>query len=64
MRKTRFELFKGTNKEWYFALRSSNGKTICQSEGYKRKGSALKGIKSIQKNAPKAKIETVLLLSM
>jgi len=60
----RFDLFRGLNGEWYFNLRGRNGKIIAQSEGYKRKASALKGIKSIQKNAPKAEVKTVLLIDM
>ncbi len=40
------ELFKShLNNQWYFNLRGLNGRRIAQSEGYKRKASALKTIK-------------------
>ena len=31
-----------SNKEWYFRLVARNGRTVCQSEGYKRKSAALR----------------------
>ena len=59
--KTRFVLFQGaSSKQWYFHLKASNGKIICQSEGYNTKPSTLKGIASIKKNAAKAKIIMIL----
>ena len=39
-----------------FDLKARNGETIAQSETYTRKASALKGIKSVRKNAKKAKL--------
>jgi len=58
MKKTRFELFKSEdNSQWYFRLIAKNGRIICQSEGYTRKSNALNGIRSVKKNAAKAKIE-------
>lgn len=49
-------IFKGKNKQWYFNIKASNGKIIATSEGYKQKASLIKGIKSVQKSVPKAKI--------
>jgi len=41
------------NNQWYFTIKSSNGKIVVQSEGYKRRASAVKTAKrlpSILKN--------------
>lgn len=54
--KAKFELFRGADEQWYFNLKANNGKVICQSEGYRRRASALKGIAAIKKVAVKAKI--------
>jgi uncharacterized protein YegP (UPF0339 family) len=40
-----------------FRLKATNGQVIATGEGYKTKASAIKGIESVQKNAPEAKIE-------
>ena len=50
--------------EWYcdkagqfrFRLKAANGEIIAVSEGYASKEGAVKGIESIKKNAPIAKI--------
>lgn len=47
-------VFKGENGQWYWHIKASNGKIICQSEGYKRKGGAMKAIKSLKLNLSKA----------
>lgn len=44
------------NGQWFFRLVARNGKTIAQSEGYKRKGSMMKTIKRFW---PKALVEDV-----
>lgn len=41
------EMFQGVTKQWYFHIRSSNGKLIAQSEGYKSKAACTKTIQSI-----------------
>jgi uncharacterized protein YegP (UPF0339 family) len=47
-----FELiFNSKKKHWYFRLKAKNHKVILQSETYKTKRSALRGIKAIQDNA-------------
>ena len=55
--KAKFELFKGKNLQWYFRLKSSNGQIVAQSEGYTRRGNALKGIAAVRKYAGKAKLQ-------
>jgi len=58
MKKPEFQVFKSKdNGQWYFRLVATNSRTICQSEGYTQKVNALNGIKSVKKNAGKAKVE-------
>ena len=45
------------NRQWYFRLVASNGKTICQSEGYTRKANVLKGIESVRAASRMAAVE-------
>lgn len=52
----KFEVFKGTNQQYYFRLKAPNGQTIAASEGYMRKQSAIDGANSVKLNAPKAPI--------
>ncbi len=50
------EYFKSTaSGQWYFRIVARNGKTIAQSEGYKRKGGALAALASIKAGMPTAK---------
>ena len=47
-----FKLFQSEkNNEWYFNLKAGNHETILQSEGYKAKASAEKGIESVKTNS-------------
>jgi len=57
IRRKKFEVFRGEDGEHYFRLIAMNGKTIGQSEGYKRKAGAENGIDSVQRNAPFASNE-------
>lgn len=43
------ELYQGPNKEWYFRIKASNGLIVAQSEGYKDKRNAVKGIEAVAK---------------
>lgn len=52
----RFEIFKDRKKQWRFRLRATNGKIICQSEGYTRRNNCIKGIKAIKNYSWRAKI--------
>ncbi|MBK1833118.1 YegP family protein [Roseibacillus ishigakijimensis] len=46
-----FEVFQSENSEkYYFRLKAGNGETILQSQAYKDKASALKGVESVKKN--------------
>jgi uncharacterized protein YegP (UPF0339 family) len=44
----KIEVFKGAKDEWYFHVLARNGKVVCASEGYKRRGYALRTIKRLQ----------------
>jgi uncharacterized protein YegP (UPF0339 family) len=52
----KFEIFIDQKKQYRFHLKASNGEIITASEAYETKAACLKGIKSIQKNAPTAQI--------
>lgn len=56
-RKGKFELFEGTDGQWYFNLLAGNGEVIATSEGYRSKQMAERGIMSVRRNAPGALIE-------
>ena len=53
----KFEVFKDKTGQFRFRLKASNGEVIAVGESYPDKKSVLKGIASIVKNAPIAKIE-------
>lgn len=42
--KPKIEMFLGKDGQWYFCVRASNGKIVCQSEGYTRRHDCLRGI--------------------
>ncbi len=48
MKKGKVEIFKDRKNEYRFRFTASNGKVVCQSEGYKKKSGAVKGIEAIQ----------------
>jgi uncharacterized protein YegP (UPF0339 family) len=52
----KFEIFLDRKKQYRFHLKASNGETIAASQAYDTKAACIKGIKSIQKNAPAAAI--------
>lgn len=54
-----FEIIRGKNRQYYFRLRAGNSEIVAQSEGYKSKASAIKGIKAIQRIIPNAVIYDV-----
>ena len=56
--KGHFEVFRSKN-QWYFRLKAANGEIIADSEGYKTKQGALKGVASVQLNASKALVEII-----
>jgi uncharacterized protein YegP (UPF0339 family) len=52
----KFEVYKDKKGEFRFRLLATNGQTIATGESYPTKAACLKGIASIQKNAPVAEI--------
>jgi uncharacterized protein YegP (UPF0339 family) len=38
---SKFEIFQDKKKQWRFRLIASNGRIVCQSEGYTRKANCL-----------------------
>ena len=53
----KFEVYKDKGSQFRFRLKAANGEVIAVGESYPDKKSVLKGIASIQKNAPIAKID-------
>lgn len=54
--KPSFEIFKDRRGKYRFRLKAPNGEIIAVGQGYKTKEGCKKGIKSVQKNAPEAKV--------
>ena len=53
MNNPKFQVFKsGSNNEYYYRLRASNGEIVLNGEGYKSMQSCLDGIASVKVNAP------------
>ena len=48
----KFTLFKASNSQFYFNLKSGNNEKVFQSEGYIFKSSCESGISSVKQNAP------------
>ncbi|MDR1099364.1 MAG: DUF1508 domain-containing protein [Treponema sp.] len=54
---SKFEIFLDRKKQYRFHLKATNGEIIAvTSEGYETRTACMKGIASIQRNAPKAAI--------
>jgi len=53
----KFEVYKDKAGEFRFRFKAPNGETMCASEGYKAKASAMSAIDSIKKNASGADID-------
>lgn len=47
-----YELFQGTDDQYYFRLKAANGEIILQSEGDQAKQGAETGISSVRVNSP------------
>ena len=52
----KFELYQDKAGDYRFRLKARNGEIIAVSENYSAKAGCLKGIESVQKNAPEAEI--------
>jgi uncharacterized protein len=48
----KFEIFKGSDNQFYFRLKAGNGENILGSEGYTQKPSCENGIESVRKHSP------------
>ena len=55
--KGKFTIFQGTDRQWYFRLRAPNGQTLCHSEGYTTRQSALNGVTAVKNYATSADVE-------
>ena len=53
----KFVLKKGSSGKFHFNLVAGNGQVIATSEAYESKSAAMNGIKSVQTNAPNAKVD-------
>ena len=51
-----FEWYKDKAEKFRWRLKAANGEVIATSEGYNAKDSCVKGIESVKKNAPIAKV--------
>jgi len=47
----KIEIFKGTDKQFYFKVLAGNGEVIAISEGYTTKQNCRNGINSLKENA-------------
>lgn len=52
-----FEIFRATSGGFFWRLKATNGETLCHSEVYTSKQSALAGIEATKKVAPSAPVE-------
>ncbi|OZB04586.1 MAG: hypothetical protein B7X54_07585 [Idiomarina sp. 34-48-12] len=48
----RYEIFQGTNNQYYFRLRAANSEIILQSEGYVTRQGAENGVQSVRTHSP------------
>ena len=49
---SKFEIFRGSDYQFYFHLKAGNGEIILSSEGYVQKQSCNDGIASVKMHAP------------
>lgn len=55
----RFEVYKDHAEKYRWRLRASNDEEIAAGQGYESKEGCMRGIESVKKNAPKAKVVEV-----
>ncbi|WP_367121130.1 YegP family protein [Methanomethylovorans sp. PtaU1.Bin093] len=53
---SKFEIFTDNAGKYSFRLRARNGEIIATGQVYASKAGCLKGIESVKKNAPQAKV--------
>jgi hypothetical protein len=56
MAEAQFEIFKDASGQFRWRLRAPNGEIIASSEAYTTKAACEDSIRSVQKNAPNARI--------
>lgn len=52
-----FEVYTDAKGEHRFRLKAANGETIAVSEGYTSRSACLKGVESVRRSAPDAKVK-------
>ena len=52
----KFEIYQDAKGDFRFRLKATNGQVIATGQGYKSKAACMKGIDSVRKNAPDAKL--------
>ena len=52
----KFEIKKRKDGQFYFQLKAGNGEILIASDAYRQKASALKGVESVRRNAPDARV--------
>ncbi|WP_300078936.1 YegP family protein [Propioniciclava sp.] len=52
----KFEVYQDKAGKYRFRLKASNGQVIATGEAYESKAACLKGVASVQKNAPDAAV--------
>lgn len=55
-----YQIFKGSDNQWYWRLVAKNGETVCSSEGYKRRSSAIKACQRMPELAQTTAISEVV----
>ena len=53
----KFILKRGTTGKFRFSLLSTNGKVIATSDTYETKAAAIRGVESVRRNAPDARVD-------
>ena len=52
MQNPKFQIFNGTNNQFYYHLKANNGEKILSGEGYTSKAGCQNGIQSVKENSP------------
>lgn len=52
MNRTEFQIFKGSNDQFYFRYMAANGGQLLSSEGYTTKQNCLNGVASVKRLSP------------
>ena len=55
----RIEVYRGKDGQWYVRLRASNGQVVNVTEGYTRKGSALRAANRLPGQVARARVVEV-----